>query len=450
MRYVAAILAFFVQAVALAQSSTPGEAAKPAIVQVRPILIRNQPLAVELDSSVVDTRGGRLLVAADTEPVGWLVPRATDDTAAGRIFESADGRVNAATLDYSTAWLVRPSVYSNACGTWPRGVELSAPIVTIGPGQSAAWIAAGEMHGVESGDSFWLRRFGQPLARFDVRFAAADLCFCRMTPLASGLDLSGDLRASLWPSPADRARGLARSAVSFVEPGTGDSWVWVARPERTDGVSGEPRIEFWRAGQYVGFGIAERHDNRFWYVRLLRSACTDSPQVGDDAVVRTGAMVRDRTFHTRVFASTPEGYLISAGESDQIGVGDEATIVRGGSVVGTTKVCKVQGGYAVVFDLPTTDGGERIQLLDEVSFGNTASPSRPIAVIERVVDRDLLSLRLIDPFAQANRLYAVRSGDRTIGAGMIVAISDGRAIGMALRESLTGPIAPGAQLVTSE
>ncbi|MFN0137391.1 MAG: hypothetical protein ACKVS9_14905 [Phycisphaerae bacterium] len=452
MRTVAVICAFLVCTLARAQQ-VDKPVSTPAITEVQTLPVRNEPLAVELDSSVIDTRGGRLLVASDTEPIGWLVPRASpnaNDGEATRLFESLDGRVRAAALEYSRTWLVRPAIYAGACGTWPRGVELSAAIVTIGPGQSGAWIAAGAAHGIQSGDSFWLRRFGQPLARFDVRFAADELSFCRRTPLASGLDLVGEQAATLWPAPADRAAGLVRSAVSLVEPGEGDSWVWVARPVQLDGLPAEPRIEFWRSGQYVGFGIAERRDSRFWYVRLLRAACTDTPVVGDEAIVRTAAMVRERSFHTRVFASAAEGFLISAGETDQIGVGDEATILRSGSAIGTTKVCKVQGGYAVVFDLPPRDGGERIQLLDEVSFGRTTTTTRPVAVVERVVDRDLLSLRLIDPFARPQRLYALRSGDRTIGTGLIIMASEERAVGMALVQSLSDVVRPGAQLVAEE
>lgn len=433
-------------------------AGPPAIVEVEPLPVTSSPLVVELDPSVArDLKGSRILVSSDTEPVGWLTP--VDNDADQVRFRSGDQKVTAQALASSRCWLIRASLTRGGAGRWPDGADLIGRLLSTGPGASYGWLSAGAFGGVSIGDAFWLRRFGQPIARFDVRFAGPDSSYGRITPLVAGIDLPPDAELLLWPPPADRAAGRLASAVSFVEPGDGDTWIWVALPPHHDGLPAEPRVEFHRKGRYIGFGTAERRDGRFWYVRLLRAASVETPAVGDDVIVRTPADIRDRRFNARVFASAPEGFLVSAGEGEKIGVGDEATVFRSAVPLGKTRVTKVQGGYAVVLDLPGAAAGEGIRVLDEVSFAGGATtstssepvlPPRPLATIERVVGADMLSVRVIDPDTACGELLPIRNGRNTVGVGVLIMRDGERCVAIAVRDSLREPLASGMQLFSTK
>src|SRR5262249_47885938 len=148
-----------------------------------------------------------------------------------------------------------------------------------------------------------------------------------------------------WSAIGKERKRRSISAVCFVQEAPESPMIWIAAPPETP-VPEEPRVEFLRDGKYVGFGIVERRDSRFWYVRPLAPACLQSIRVGDDATIRTLADIRAQSYSARVFAQTSEGCLITAGEPDGVAVGQIGLLLRGGVPIGRVEVKRAQGGYA--------------------------------------------------------------------------------------------------------
>jgi hypothetical protein len=187
-------------------------------------------------------------------------------------------------------------------------------------------------------------------------------------------------------------------------------------------------------------------------------------RVGDDAVIRTAADIRERRFAARVFESTPAGGLINAGEMDGLSVGDIGTACRSGRQIGRVTLARVQHNYSVAqfaaepepstTSRPVPEGGlgsvgtpARLERLDEVRFLPPVEPIPPLAVIERVVDGTLFSSRITAARpGPLLRLLAVRRAGRVIGAAVPLDATESQTLGFALARSLSSPLAAGDEL----
>jgi hypothetical protein len=384
-----------------------------------------------------------LLVADGIQPLGLLTW--TDTPPRPAVFRARPPTTLPSQPHRLRAWCIRGDAVGVLLDRWPTDGALLARLDSIGPAAASAWVRAGRAQGVRPGDSWRLDSDGQPVARLDVRFVESDLCFCHVVPLVSDLRLSTGSRVALWPSPGRRSRGQGRSAVAFVELQGGDVVAWVAIP-RNVACPPEPRIEFYRADRLIASGVAERRDDRFWYVRAPRMAGQDAVAVGDAAVIRTRADVAARRFAARVFEVTPEGYLINAGEVDGLAAGDTGTASRDGEALGQVVVRRVQRSYAV---LRLTDASPDAGLMvgDQVRFAPEPEPARQVGTIERVTAERLFVARLTasGPAPLLTPL-AVRTGRETTAVALLVATDGAQALGFAFAPSLTAPLVRGAEL----
>lgn len=404
--------------------------------------------------------GGRLLLADDSGPLMWLDP-ATDDSSGSR-FIGRDS-IPADSIASLRGWLVAPNYLGLLRNDIPAGVDLWTTIDSLGPGGESAWVLLGSDHGIVVGDRLWKRHEGQPLLRLDVRLVDRGVSFCRVVRLASGAHATAGDRVGLWPDVATAREQRSRSAVCFVEESTSAALVWIAAPPDVP-TADEPRVEFQRDGSYVGFGIVERRDARFWYVRTLPSACVEPIRVGDDAIVRTSADVRDQSFSARVFAHTSEGFQVTAGEPDGLQVGQIGLLLRRGTPLGRVEVKRVQGGYATCVRLTENkDAGQPVLVseveppaarghatLDEVRFGPRRDLVETVGIITRMIGDDLFVAELnVGGDGRAAGVWAVRQDGRIVGLAVVVDVTGARGIGFIAPESVSGRPGPGAELVTT-
>jgi hypothetical protein len=436
----------------LAQSS---DAIQPAtIVSAREV---NDAIELTVLASGFDARHDRLLLADRAIPLGWADALHAADAPnqfVARLRPVTD--VVPAGADTLRAWRVRADLIATLVRSWPAGAPLLASVESVGPGAQSVWISAGGRAGILPGQSWWRRVNGQPMLRFEVRFVAADVCYCRVAPLAGGVLPNVGDAVALWPGPGEQREGRLTSAVSLVDTTQADPLVWIPMPPRA-AVPREPRFDFFRAGQYVGHGVAERSSDAFCYARVLAPACSGPIRVGDDAVPRTLADIAAGRVTGRVFAQSSEGWLVTAGESDGIKLFQQATLVRGGAVFGLVEVRRVQNAYCTITGVlppggavPGTASGEKdsVQLLDEVRFGRPTGTSKRVGVIESILPNGAFSAHTTIANAPVGQAVAIELGGATVGAAVLVTASEQSAIGFALVESLLLPLAPGMELVT--
>lgn len=346
------------------------------------------------------------------------------------------------------AWLIRPRLFAELAPNWPQHAPLTTVIDSIGPGQRHAWLVGGAERGWLRGQSWWLRLAGQPVARFDTRYTGPGLSYCSVTPLVADAPLSPGQCVEAWPSPGERKNGRVTSAVVFTEDIGSDQRVWIAAPPDV-GFPREPRIDFMRAGRYVGRGVVESRDPAFWYVRVSARACLERIMVGDDAQVRTLTMIHRREFVAHVFETAPEGYLIDVGEAENIAVDQFATAWRDGRALGTVIVSRVQNDYAFV-RRPPDPPGEPLQRGDEVHFAPRGGNTEPRVVgeIDDVVDGTIFTARMrTDRKPSARIPLAVRSGTRTVGAALLIDVADSVGFGFVIGEPQAVSPERGALLV---
>jgi hypothetical protein len=398
--------------------------------------------------------GARLIVARGTEPLGWC--QRNEGTPAGLMFAFCRGVALPPEASELRGWVIGRDLIASLRDRWPVDGPLFGRIDVVGPGARSAWIDAGASHGIRLGDCWWRRVNGQPVARFDVQLVDREVCFCRVVPLAAGWVAARGERVALWPTPGQRRRNRAASAVSLVEPTEDGQIVWVPAPPDIDAPP-EPRVDFYRNGRYVGSGIAHRRERPFWHVRTLPAAGVTEVCVGDDAVIRTSTDIRARRICARVFEQTPGGYLVSAGGIDGLSVGDIGTVYRADRSISRVKLVRVQRSYSVAQLMDLAEGGPpvasapgaaRLQRLDEVRFG--PSPARSVAVgtVEHVVEDTLFTARTTGSRpAPVLAPIALRRGDRTIGVAILLEVGNGRALGFAIARSLADSLAPGETLV---
>lgn len=429
-------------------------AAEPPASLVEIIVTRESPIAVETR----DTNGAagtRILICDASTPLGWVFPENGGKFIGGWSLP-ADSRT-------ALRGILVKSNYFNGLGCAVGGdTRWNVTINSVGPGGINAWINAGNNFGVQVGDRFWLREAGQPLVRLDVRMVAETVSFCRVVRLAAGAQISAGSEVASWIRGADEPAGRRlRSAVSFVEGGVESPVVWIAAP--TDaGAGDEPRVEFYRDGGYVGFGIVERRDPRFWYVRPLLAACIEPIRVGDDVHVRTTGDSQSRPFSARVFAHTGEGFLITAGEPDGLRAGDIGLLLRRGAPIGQVEVKRAQGGYAtcvrkservdagrpnLVAEVETGGGGSAVNL-DEVRFGPIAAKAETVAIVTSVSADAFAAALSVDSAGGVARGLKIRQDGRTIGVAVLVPLGADRGVGFVVPETMTAPLAPGAELLS--
>ena len=389
--------------------------------------------------------GSRLAVARGAEALGWFEPLA--DEARSLFTSTRRGRLPA-NVKHLRAWLVPPDLTARLRSRWPLNAQLYTVIDSVGPGAQSVWMAGGANLGVRVGESWWLRRGGQPIARFDVRLVQADLSHCRVQPLVSDLPPLKGRAVALWPAPEWKRTGRARSAVSFVEVEAALRSIWVPAPPAVDAPA-QPSIDFYRDGRFVGCGVVERRDARFWYVRRLTTTAGYAIRVGDEAVVRTRADIAARRFIARVFEATADGLLINAGENDGLAPGAELTVRRAGRVVGRVSVQRVQREYAVVRPLAGAAANE-IRPGDEIRFRPPPKAPLLLGVIERVVEGTLFDAK-IDPAVPPPLLtpLAVHGARGPAGVAVLLARDGAWAFGLALPAAAPRPLQAGMRLLTS-
>lgn len=350
-------------------------------------------------------------------------------------------------------WQIRRNALALLASTWPSEASLHSIIDSTGPGGDSAWVRAGANAGIRVGNTWWRRVGGQPHMRLDVRFVSDDLCYCRCVRLAAGAAVVGGDAVELWPSPADSREGRLRTAVSFIDSGQDDPFVWLPRiAPRT--CPADARFDFYRAGQYVGFGVAERSDDRFWYVRLLKQACTGPVQVGDDAVARTFQDAAAGRVRARVFANSKEGWLVTAGESEGLKPSHAGVVFRDNRPIGTVEVRRVQEAYCTTGELiaPRNDPGDSpsaerrtLRVLDEVRFGNAERLGVRVGWIRGISSGGFVSVTL-EGKAPMGLPLCVQARGRTIGVVALFDAGEKNALGAVFEQSPLEPLEIGLEL----
>lgn len=430
------------RAIAIALSLLAATLTMPALVIAQPSDFPIQPVAIgEVDAgagrvvlrdAAVREDGALLLVADAVAPLAWF--RQMGDDESGRRFE----QVTPADFSNATtglrAWLVRAALVSRALPRFPSGASLHTRIDSVGPGGKTAWLALGEQRGVRVGQAWWLRDAGQPIARLDVQLVERDVSFCRVTPLVNDPRLEAGLRPELWPAPADRRNGVARTAIVHVEQRPTGTFIWTPIPRECDAPA-ETHLDIFSGGKFRGHAVVEERSDRFWFARLLPALSTPPPEIGDDALVRTRAIIERRDFDARVFDVTAEGGLLNVGQSDNIQVGDVATIYREGDAAARVEVLRLQTDFAVA--KLQSPAGFALRVGDVARWSAPAPVAQALGNVERVSGGNLVQVRTdgskVAPLATP---LALRDGTATVGVVLFVAAEPGRAIGFALKESL--------------
>ncbi len=350
-------------------------------------------------------------------------------------------------------WHIRRDALAQLTADWPSGVPQLSTVDSVGPGGETAWVRAGRFSGIRVGTSWWRRGSGQPLMRLDVRLVAEELCFCRCVQLAAGARLNPGDAVELWPGPGEAREGRLRTAISFIDAGKEDPFVWLPRISPRS-CPADARFDFYRDGKYVGFGVAERSDDRFWYARLLRQACSGPVQVGDDAVVRTFQDAAAGRIRARVFARNKEGWLATAGEAEGLKPGQIGIVYRDRLPIGSVEVRRVQDAYCTtgeLFEPARTPGGslpaERrsLQLLDEIRFGSEEKSGERVGTIREIAPGGFV-IAALSGSARLNRALCIQSRGQFVGVAGLFHAQDGQAIGMIVEESLMAAVQPGFEL----
>lgn len=380
-----------------------------------------------------------LLVLVDgLRPIAVATPEAGGPPGVFRLSESAQARLRA--RPRPDAWIV-PSAAAAPPDHWPAELPRYATIDTVSPAQQTVWIDAGARHGVATGDTWWLRVPRQPAARLDVLCATDDLAFARVTPLAQDVTVEVGQAASTWPAAPNEARSSARSAVAHVSGEGGEPLVWIAALPGIEAPS-EPHVDFFRAGRWVGHGLVQRTDDRFWYAGLISQAA-GAPRVGDDVLIRTQAEIVGRRVVARVFERTEQGAVIDAGERDGFAVGQTATAYRDGTFLTRVVTLDVQDTYAIV--APEVRPGETPPVLaagDAIHLAPPPPPNTPLGEIVAVTDEQLVAVRLGADAPLNTPLIVERDGE-PVALVILLAADHATAAGYVVPRSSAVPVAPG-------
>lgn len=383
--------------------------------------------------------GARVLVTDGTIPAGIFSFETADDLTA--VLRCPAPWTAGALTARARGWLLDFQAFEQSREHWPTGIDLVATVDSVGPGGESAWIAAGSERGIVPGDTFWFLNRGQPLATVRVRYSVPGLALGRVTPLAEGAQVRpGDL-LRLWPRPSDTAARTARSAVCFVERESG--MLWVAAPPRGGG--NNPDLDLYRDGEFIGFAVVERRDDRFWYARPQSSTLTRKPAVGDEVRIRTSEDVRLRRFVPRIFDQSAEGCYITAGEPDGITAGEVATVTRSGHEQALVRVVRVQGSYSIV--IPVGTPAEPPAVLDEVHFRPPPAPEVPVGDVSESFGDEVFQAQLTGSRFQPGDWCVLRDGTNAVAAGIVVAMRERELLGVVIPGTLTGTVHTGEVVV---
>jgi hypothetical protein len=426
-------------------------------VQARPRAAAARQLVVERPAEGEVAAGSRLLVTSGVSPETW--GRWLADATEGAVFEIADEHWTAADEHPRRYWLVAPDVGARLLERWPEGAALEAGVDSLGLAERTAWLCAGTDQGIRAGDCWWLRVGGQPATRCDVLYVGPDVCFCTIVPLAGDTPLRQGTRLALWPTPTEKRAGRASTAVAYVERRSGDTLVWVAAPVGVPCPS-EAHLDFFHQRQYLGYGLVERRDNRFWYARFTSVPPTDAtapttmaappePRVGDTVWIRTQADIAAHRFVARIFELTPSGALANAGEGDGLHAGQRLSVFRSGDEVGTVAVRRAQHSYAEVGPVADSNAPTPLRLCvaDELRCDAPPSPPQYVGALDAITGELLFTARLNGQDAPLAVPLAVQARGRTVGVAVLVVAEAGHAGGFVLPGSLTQGLAAGMELV---
>ncbi len=280
----------------------------------------------------------RIALALDGEPLACIQ---SSDALAAKAFAEALPQPAAGELK---AWRIRFDAAAWLRRVWPIGAPLRTRVGPAGPGQQGAWVECGAQAGVQLGDAWWVRVQGQPIARLVARAVGPRETWCSVIPLSNAAWPLEGRTTEAWPSPGAERLERAASAVCLVESDAARSVAWIAAPPRCS-VPTPTRVDFYRRGEFITSGEVERRDARFWYVRV-RDPAGGLPAVGDDAVIRTVADVRQRRFTAHVMESGEQRFTVDAGESESIRPGDTCWVA--GERERAFIVARVQSGYCEV------------------------------------------------------------------------------------------------------
>lgn len=411
------------QLVTLALLSAPG--ALPARATDAPVQ-RITPPAVSSSGVAADlaAAAGQVLVLSDGPlPVGLLVEREGQfELRWPAWWESRTA---------ADAFLIGGDVAAQIVADWPGDAALTGRVVSSSPGQRV-WIDRGARAGIRAGDWWWQRLHGQPVARYEVVHAGESESFCRFAPLADKFQPATGSLIELWPVPGERNAGIVRSAVAFISPSASGAIVWIAAPPWAD-VPAEPQVEFLRGATYLGCGLVERRDARFWYVRPLDTGAAFAPSVGDTARIRSSADIRTRRFAARVIARQADGFLINAGEQDGLRVGDRAVWQRGDVPLGEFEVRRLQAAHGVV--KLSGAAAEAPEPGDIARFSDAPEPDEQLGLVSDAPYPRLVVAKLAPGNTSPLRLCALRRGDATIGLALALARVDDAALLYVIPES---------------
>lgn len=421
----------------------------------------------------LDLASARLLIAEADQPIGWAEFQSGDPQ--GTVFRFPDAALlpDAGRL---RAWAITAADRRRWCEATPGLCDPTLPVDSLGPGARSLWLSGGSRDGVRVGDVWWMRLRGQPVARFDIRLVEESVAYGRLTPLVADLRVRPGDRFSLWGRRAETAESAwdrsPRSAVGFVETADDATFAWVPIPPGTP-VLTEPRVNFYRAGQYVAHGVTERRDDRFLHVRIQPEASRGPVRIGDEARIRrplprsaqsAPAPVEDddapaepvprplrtpgRSLRARIFETSPF-VLINAGEADGLREGDVGAVYQGPTRLGGCVVRRVQPNYSVIAAHPAGAVLD-CERLDEARFGAQPATPRTIGQLVGILGQTIVLARptLPDPLPLATPLRVAGDDGRTVGVAVLVEGGAGAAFGFVLPESLLAPLRPGMVLVT--
>ncbi len=369
-------------------------------------------------------------------------------------------------------WVWPHDVLKTCQPQWPAGAQLIARIDTLAPGLRGAWLRAGRRAGITSGDAFWVRVAGQPIARLDVRLVEDSLCYAAITPLVSNVQLHRGDEATAWPAPGLARRGVAESAIVHIEKEGARERIWIAAPPRPETIA-DAQAEIFRAGAFIGLLQIDRQDERFWYGQVAArrpvagaSPAADTkphaaavqtqpavvssgpPRIGDEVRLRTRRQIQERTFAARVFDVTAEGLLINAGDADGLREGETGAVYRGARRIGAVAVQRLQSSYSLM--TPDAEAEEnKIAPDDEVWFSARPPAASVVGRVERIMGERILSIAPVSNGAglPLHTPLALRAGEKTIGVALLLEQSGQRAIGIALAESLAQAPTVGVELI---
>lgn len=338
-------------------------------------------ITVSVESPPTDITGLSLVVFRGDEPLGRLNAQNVRD---GRLIFPRPSEPVDGDFDRLRAWLVQPELVAHLRPRWPGSAVFSAVLDAVGPGRENIWIRAGRMHGVRMDDTWWVRVHGQPAARFEVLWIGPFESWCRVVPLTVDWSPGAGTSAALWPTPGERMRGEAASAVCYVEASDEQQVVWVAAIPQSD-LPPDARVEFTRDGRYVTSGVVEREDDRFWYVRTSKQPTPTPVSVGDEARARARRDIAARRFVARVLRVEDRNVWIDAGEVEGLSPGDRCWVELPEGRRLELQIEQVRSTYASVIagDTADLDTASALEPGAAVRFAEPAPGAILVGVVEQ-------------------------------------------------------------------